>query len=278
MTEGELLETSKPRGKRVNVVAGQVVGVPLLDGTYALVHVARCKRNIVGAHFAHRGVSPEGLLVGLDEALKRGPIAMLAVTSDEIRMGDWPVVGERAPTYSAEMLEMKGSSYTANMSRYLLNAYYGLLPWDGMADPRCYEKILLPGVPVPPTVRYKRDFEKDRSGATSAASTGAAVLPEDAEPPAPTAGPAVIHIEIRYPGEDLPSVALLHRRQALERTLEEAGAGTVTDAGGGAGVMDVFLETTDVRVAMPVLEEALRQAGFDKEAKVEVSTVDHSDE
>lgn len=264
-TEAKPAALREHKRKRVKVAAGQIVAVPLIDGTYGLLHVVVFKIGIIAAHFAHRGAPPEGLLDGVDEALRTGPIAMLKVTSDEIRVGDWPVIGHRDRTYPAEMLDMKGISYTASMSRHLFNAYYGLLPWDGMHDPRCYEKMLLPGVPVPPTVRYKRDFEKEAAAAAASAPT------TNPAPPV-TDGPAEIHIEIKYPGEGLPSIELLHRRQALERSLAEAGAGEVTDAGGGGGVMDVYLQTSDVRRALPLVRAAVRAAGFEKDTTIEASS------
>lgn len=261
----------KLKRRRVRVKTGQLVGVPLLDGTYALVHVALYDISIIAAHFAHRKNCPEELLESIEETMRGSLIAMVEVTSDEIRNGRWPVIGEREATYPETMLDMKGRSYVAALTRSLFNAYYGLEAWDQMADPHFFEKMMLPGVPVPPTVRYKRDFAND------AVRLGAPPPPaptEDAAAPPVTDGPAVIHIEIRYAGEALPSVELLHRRQALERALEAAGAGTVTDAGGGGGVMDIYLETEDVRVAMLVAKEMLEQSGFGKDAKIDASAVE----
>ncbi len=151
----------------------------------------------------------------------------------------------------------------------LAEAYHGLRAWDELYDPKEYDRMLLPGVPVPPTARYKRDFEKDRAVASSATSIAGAA-PADDTASLVTDGPAEIHIEIKYPGEALPSIELLHRRQAVERALEEAGAGEVTDAGGGGGVMDIYLRTDDIRRAMPVVMKAVKDAGFENAAKIEV--------
>lgn len=255
--------------RRVKVAPGQLIAVPLLDGTCGLVHVVSGKLSIIVAHYAHRAATREGLIDRLDEALAPGPIAMLEVTSDEIGVGDWSVIGSREAKYPASMLDMKGRSYTAGMSRFLLSAYHGLRPWDEMHDPRYYEKALLPGVSVPPTVRYKRDFEKEAAAAPAPSSA--------AEPPVAD-GPAVIHIEIKYPGDALPSIPLLHRRQALERALEEAGAGEVTDAGAGGGVMDIYLDTKDVRHAMPLVRDAVKQAGFEQDATIETLPSDADDD
>lgn len=151
------------RRRRVKVKAGQLLALPLVDGTFVLGHVAsHYYRQATVAHFCHRAEAPIELLEGLEEVLKERLVAVLAVTHDEIYEGYWPVIGYAEPHYSEAVLDMKGTSYTASVSRGLMNAYYGLEPWDGMADPRCHEKMLLPGVPVPPTVRYKRDFEQDR--------------------------------------------------------------------------------------------------------------------
>ncbi len=259
--------------KRIKLEMGQLAAVPLLDGTYALIHVAQCKIGMIAAHYAHRAKRTEQLLEGLTEAMANGPIAMLKVTGDEVRDGLWPVIGYKDPMYPAEMLDMKGVSHLAATSRFLFNAYYGLRPWDEAVIPGWYDRMLLPGIPVPPTVRYKRDFEKDAAAAARLAAPPPPPTIEETAAPPVTDGPAVIHIEIRYPGEDLPSVELLHRRQALERTLEEAGAGTVTDAGGGGGVMDIYLRTADVRRAMPLVVNAAREAHFDNDSKIETSAL-----
>jgi hypothetical protein len=256
------------------VESGQLVAVPLNDGTFALGHVAHhYYRQATLAHFSHRADTPGKLLDGLEEATRDRLVAVLAVTDDEICGGQWPVIGHKEPSYPETLLDMKGSSYTANVSRGLLNAYYGLEPWDGMGDPRCHEKMLLPGIPVPPTVRYKRDFERDAAVAAAAAAT-----PPDAPEPLISEGGGVIHIEITYPGDDLPTMPLLKRRQAIETGLEAAGVGEVTDAGGGGGVMDIFLETNDVARAMPFVHAAIKEAGFENDARIEVDPLSEDDD
>lgn len=266
---GNAANVSTSRRKRVKVQTGQLMAVPLLDGSCALLHVALYDGDIVAAHHAHRKATPVQLLEGLDEAIDNGPIAVLTVTSNRAQDGDWTVIGHRSHAYPPAMLETRGRSYTAGVVSSFFEAYHGLRPWDEMAVPRWYDEMLLPGVPVPPTVRYKRDFEQEAAAAAApAAASAAAPAPSGPAEPPITDGPAVIHVEIRYPGDALPSSELLHRRQALERALEEAGAGEVTGAGGGGGVMDIHLDTRDVRHAMPLVHAAVKQAGFEQDATI----------
>ncbi|MFO0587427.1 MAG: hypothetical protein U0441_07805 [Polyangiaceae bacterium] len=268
--------TPNKRGrKRVKVKTGQVVAVPLRDGSFALAHVALYMNGAITAHFAHRGHSPEQLLVGMEEAMQERLLAIFEVTSDEIYDGYWPVIGQKEPTYPAETLDMKGSSYTANTSRLFFDAYYGLAPWDMMAaTPRFFEKLLRPGVPIPPTVRYKKDFERESAAATTTGDAGSSVATEDAI----TEGRGQIHIEIKYEGDGLPSIPLLKRREAIEQALESAGIGEITDAGGGGGVMDIYLETQDVARALPVVHAAIQEAGFTEATRVEVQPLDDEDD
>jgi len=269
----------KQQRRRVKVTPGQIVAVPLLDGSFALAHVAHLSYlTITLAHFAHRATSPDKLLDGLGEAMAARLLAIMDVTSDEIRDGHWPVIGHKEPTYPAPMLDMKGSSSTASISRALFDAYYGLRPWDGMHDPRYFEKKLLSDVPVPPTVRYKRDFEMAAAAQAAAAATTSTSTATENTGPAITEGPGVIHIEIKYDGDGLPSMELLHRRQAIEEGLESAGAGTVTDAGGGGGIMDIYLETKDVAHAMPFAHAAIKAVGFEKDARIAVEPMSEDEE
>ncbi len=267
---------ARPRRKRVKVKTGQIVAVPLRDGSFGLAHVAHYYGCAVTAHFAHREATPERLLDGLEGAMKDRLLTILDVTSDEIQDGRWPVIGHKEPMYPATMLDMKGTSYTGNMSKWFFDAYYGLVPWDGMHDPRYYEKMLLPGVPVPSTVRYKRDFERDAAAQAAAPANTAATQPAPEQ--AIIQGPGVIHIEIKYDGEGLPSMELLHRRQAIEEGLESAGVGTVTDAGGGGGLMDIYLETKDVAQAIPFMHAAIKAAGFEKDVRIEVEPTSDEDD
>jgi hypothetical protein len=250
--------------KKTKPAPGQVAALPLQDGSFGLGHVAAVDGSITVALFARRARSPEELAQSLDAALREPPIATLVVTADELRNGEWPVIGAHEPSYAPALLDKKGASFTAAMARSLLSAYHGLIAWDMMADARYFEKLLLPGVKVPPTVRSKSDLA---AGAKPPAAA-------ESKAPAITSGPAQIHIQIVYPGDGLPSEALLRRRRALEEKLEARRAGEITDAGGGGGVMDVHLETEDVRRALPLVRAAVAELGFEKDTLIEVEPLD----
>lgn len=268
--------TEKKKRKRVKPHAGQVVAIPLADGSFGLGHVAAFDMSITMVLFARRARTPETLASEIERGLAEAPIAMMEVTDDELNDGEWPVIGERPPPYPPAMLDAKGKSFTAPMARTLLSAYHGLLAWDMMADPRYFEWRLLPGVKVPSSIRYKKDLEaaaKTEAAKTEAAKSEAAKKAEEI-----TEGPAEIHVQIVYPGDDLPSTDLLHRRQALEARLDASGAGEVTDAGAGGGVMDVFFTTQDVKRALPLVKQAVADLGFEADALIEVDPLDEEDD
>jgi hypothetical protein len=274
-------EGDKPKRRRVKAQTGQLVGIPLLDGTFALAHIGLVQTamyfqgTLATVLFARRAASLEELREGLDDALRGQPISVVNAIGTYLTDGFWPVIGMKEPSYPANWLAPK-TTYTSNMVSSIFEAYYGLRPWDESVDPRMYEKRLLPGVPVPPTIRFKADFEREAAAAAAAAAStkGAADEPTLEV----TEGPGEIQIEITYPGEGLPSIELLHRREALERALEAAGAGEVTGAGGGGGVMDIFLQTGDVARALPLVEAAVKEAGFDKDARIETVPLDEEEE
>ena len=258
--------------RRIKPKAGDVFAVPLCDRTYGLGHVVFYDYSFIGALFGKRSSRQEDLIVDLDEALTR-PIAMLVLTGGELRSGEWPVLAFREPVYPSALIPKfhgEGAvSYTATAGPGLLDAYHGLVPWDYFKDPKENEKMLLPGVPVPSTVRYKRDFPPPLGTAPAA--------PPTPEPPV-TKGPAEIHLQILYPGKDLPTAEQLHKRQELERRVEEEGAGEVTDAGGGEGVMDIYLATDDVQRAMPIVERLVATLGLAEDTLIEAGPLDETDE
>src|SRR5262245_44333695 len=104
---------SSVKKKRIRVKKGQVVGIPLRDGTFALGHVAACKIGIIWcALFARRVERAEELLKDLDEILRDRPIAVMELTEDEIQDGEWPVVTVKEQAYPPELLNTGPTSYS----------------------------------------------------------------------------------------------------------------------------------------------------------------------
>lgn len=273
----------RKRGRRkIKIEAGQVVGVPLCDGSFGLAHIARYDLSIWCVLYDQRERDIAKLSEQIEPAMKSHPIAVMEVTSNLVEDGLWPIIGTVVPCYAPELLDTKGWSYVGTNTQFLFEAYYGLRPWDEAAIPKWYDNMLLPGVPVPPSVRYKRDFEKETTGNSDKQPRPAdsAVSPHE-ETPAPNPPrdkPGEIHIQMKYPGEGLPSIELLHQRQALERALEETGAGEVSDAGGGGGEMDVYLQTDSILRAIPLVKAALHKAGFTRDVTIEFEENEPSDE
>jgi hypothetical protein len=71
-----------------------------------------------------------------------------------------------------------------------------------------------------------------------------------------------IHITIRYDGAGLPSLAELAARRQLEDALEDEEVGDVVDAGGGMGVMDIYLDVDDVPAALARAKAIVARLGL----------------
>jgi hypothetical protein len=78
-----------------------------------------------------------------------------------------------------------------------------------------------------------------------------------------------IHIEIKCDGDGFPSSAELAKRHAVEDALAEADIGEVVDAGGGMGVMDIYVDVKDVAVAMAKTKEIVKRLGLESRTKIE---------
>jgi len=253
--------------RNIRPKVGDVFAIRLRDGTIGVGHVVAYEgRRSACALFAKRAHEYMGLLSELDMSLAQ-PLTILTITDARLRRGDWPIFSHRIIDYSNHAIpsDGRGTSHTSDIIEDFLEAYHGLTPWDGMYEPDYFQKKLIPGVPVPPTVRYKRDFAPSAQSAPTA-------QPEPA--PQVTEGPAEIHIAILYPGKGLPTGEQLHKRQELERRLEEENAGEITDAGGGEGVMDIYLETDDVQRAMPIVERLVSELGLAADTLIEAGPVD----
>lgn len=78
-----------------------------------------------------------------------------------------------------------------------------------------------------------------------------------------------IHIEIKCDGDGFPSSAELAKRHAVEDALAEAEVGEVVDAGGGRGVMDIYVDVKDVAVAMAKTKAIVKRLGLESRTRIE---------
>jgi hypothetical protein len=98
-------------------------------------------------------------------------------------------------------------------------------------------------------------------------------------PPLITKGPARIRIEMPYEGEGLPTKELLHKRHLLEDQLMAIEAGEITDVGGGMGVVEIYLNTNDVKRSWPLVKKSVKNAGLklEKDARLDTFPLDEDE-
>lgn len=78
-----------------------------------------------------------------------------------------------------------------------------------------------------------------------------------------------IHIKIQCDGDGFPSPEELTQRHSLEDALADADVGEVVDAGGGMGVMDIYVEVKDVDVALSKTQEIVQRLGLESRTTIE---------
>jgi len=182
----------------------------------------------------------------------------------EIVSGEWPLVGARTIEHQGVDLDAiaereGGSSTGLGAARPFLEAYFGLRPWDESYDPRANELILVPGVAPPSTRRYLREMFERRLVEVFGC------VPSEIE-----SGPASMHVILAYPGTSLPRLIDLPKPRQLSAKL----VATVPGAhrvrwGGGGGVFDLFVETTDASSARAAIDAAARELRLEHDVLVE---------
>jgi hypothetical protein len=132
---------------------GDLFAVPLMDGTAAvgqILHLTpQALNSAVCAYYGVRvwdGITPEKALG--DDKL----IAVLFTTRDLLDSGKWRVVDRAAPRHLDQLsalreLECNGfvgaKIIGSGIITKLLEAYFGLRPWDAFADPLYLDKLLV---------------------------------------------------------------------------------------------------------------------------------------
>jgi hypothetical protein len=146
------------RKRKISLAAGQVVAIPLSDGSFGTGHVVATGLFPIFALYARRANHPQELVDGWDVS-QAPPLAIVSMPG-WVTDGTWPVVAQQSRDYSAFPVptELPKVSFTSHFASDFLQAYHGLAPWDGMHDPAFYEKQLIPGTPMPPNLRFRKEF------------------------------------------------------------------------------------------------------------------------
>ncbi len=145
---------------RQKIADGDVFLIPLADGTFSIGQVIRAKTGVMGsticALFNLRGDRPRIDAGLLDPALI---VAVQFVTSESLKKGQWPIARNESVTFEVNdylrVAELEAKAWVgarvigSAIIDSLMNAWFGLRPWDDWHDPGYLDKLLAPGVSRP---------------------------------------------------------------------------------------------------------------------------------
>lgn len=160
MAEKPRADEATPRPRRQKPVAGNVFLIPLSDGTCSLGQVLEMTPHVLNsilcAMFHRRGTRPQ-----IEAALpdEREIVSVQFVTPESLKKGFWPIVRNDVVLTDANrylpMGELASKGWvgaeimgSANIGA-LMNAYFGLCPWDNWYEPDFLDGLLARGVARP---------------------------------------------------------------------------------------------------------------------------------
>jgi hypothetical protein len=134
---------------------GDVFAIPLLDGDHALGQVVAVVQELgsVGCAIFPSKIRPQDPVPNLGV-----PISVLLVTADLLQRGYWPVIMSSPVKVSPKLftwecfrrhLWVGTKIHGSGIVREFVDAYHGLIPWDTMADPDYFTKLLVKGAATP---------------------------------------------------------------------------------------------------------------------------------
>jgi hypothetical protein len=260
---GAMASTKKAKRRRQREgSAGDWVGIALEDGTWGVAQVvgttySRCPMIVL---FSGHAAMPAELA---PDAAGR-PIAAMNVTGDMIEDGLWPILctTEITPAVRALPRRDEGRTTVALSAVDILDHLHGVRPITPLLVD-WHSEWLLPGVSLPPGV--------DDTPSPAAASGPEDTFDEDVEQV--TSGPALVKIQIRYAGIEMPDDADAGRSHRIEDEIEKLGVGEVTDTGSGDGALDIWFETKDATKARAVVAELLEREGVTARSRVSVEAL-----
>ena len=160
-----------PMARMQEWAAGDYFCIPLKDGAFSLGQVIATEpmtmKNAPACAFFGRRfeAKPDKLAV---EPTDAEIVSVLFVTRDLLDLGEWQVVAHSEPLdvrrYLPDIDQQKAKEwvgtkvYGSGVARKLMNAYFGLHPWDGFYVSHYLDGLLLSPDRKPASVRLKRDF------------------------------------------------------------------------------------------------------------------------
>lgn len=142
-----------PRPRRQRWAVGDVFGVPLADGTFTAGQVVDTPGPRLGATLALMDHPPRAALAAdeLEEIVTARTVTILHTTAADLDDGTFPVIGRGPvlvdPDSGPQGPVTRGHSWDG--IGWMANAWWGLYPWDGLADPRALDKMLTSGLSAP---------------------------------------------------------------------------------------------------------------------------------
>jgi hypothetical protein len=146
---------------------GDVLLVKLKDGSFVVGQIVGQERDVlnsVSCAFFDLRVKSEEELDRIDELPLDKIFAVLFVTRDLLDDGVWRVVGSRRVTLPKAQLpfeRLRAGGFvgarvngSGNVTDFL-NAFYGLMPWDGWHDPNYLDGFLISPDKKPAKLMFK---------------------------------------------------------------------------------------------------------------------------
>jgi|GEM_PF-4478456 len=156
--------------KKIEPATGQLLSVPMLDGSLGLAQVAfanKIDKKTYAVALAFFPIKAETV----DELLKKTkfenlklPFAIVTPSSTPIEDGEVNLIGAAGVEYENVDVSsrLKGAYQWFDGRqrpwRFIFDMYYGLYPWDAFHNKNWMDELLLAGHDKPLTARLKKDF------------------------------------------------------------------------------------------------------------------------
>jgi hypothetical protein len=216
------------RPKPVQYREGDLVAVPLSDGSQGAIHVLGPRLFLVLETRAET-------LDALRGALAAGAGACVAgrsLSDEEIVTGEWPIVGSRRPAPPVSPSSLTDGRPTGGSVVDFLESFFGIAPWDSLFDCDEFDDWLLPDVRAEQRRLRREIFASEREKAAPNP------VPTDAD------CPATIHLLVSYKGGPRPRIIDKPKIRSLAERLRPLARELWT--GGGDGYFDLFAHVEHV--------------------------------